>query len=621
MRAKLTGYSHAIDAMIFLRTIILTVLAASCFLLGRYLLEAQTVVEWYRHTAYWTLALTFILFIYFLVKGWGGFFRNRLSSLRKCGDIKRQALWAALALLPGWLVLYHAADPGFKTVMDEHTIAATAKRMHEARKTEAPIRVMSINGFPHVLWAAVDKRPAFFPFLTSVVHDLSGFRPHNSVYLNRALAFIYLLLVYWVALRLSSPQGGVLAVWLASSIPLFGLAANGGGLEILNLLMILLLVPLGAGYLVQPSAARLGALCMAAILLAQTRYESVIFIIPVALTVLWRHLRDRDLQWQWPLFLCPPLLLPYLWQNRIFSSSEASWQLDDVAGATTPFGPAYFMPNLERAVEFFFSFSHQAGNSFLLSLLGGISLLALLVFALRRVGRFASVGALYQSTVFVGAGVLVLFIILLAYAWEFNNPIIQRLTLPLHLPLILAPVILFFRVLRSPLPGQITLVLTALFLIGFTLPTNSQGYLTHTYGGGHDYRLAADFLAEQPPGQRPLVISDNAPFFYLMGADCLATFLANSRGNQIDFFINQPNTAPVFYFVPMGWDPVAGKFKYSSKNALGESFILEPYWERSYSEMHRVNVFRVLGYRNAEWEGGPYESRRDYLINFGRNLP
>ena len=66
---------------------------------------------------------------------------------------------------------------------------------------------------------------------------------------------------------------------------------------------------LGVRYVEKRDAAALTAFCFAGLLLAQVRYESVIFLLPVTLVVLWTWSREGRPVLSWPILVAPLLMV------------------------------------------------------------------------------------------------------------------------------------------------------------------------------------------------------------------------------------------------------------------------------------------------------------------------
>src|SRR5450432_4297934 len=79
---------------------------------------------------------------------------------------------------------------GFKIGMDEIMLLGTSMSMHLDKTVLVPVRGNDIQGTFAILDGMMDKRPLFFPFLVSLLHDLTGYRPANAFVLNGTLTFV-----------------------------------------------------------------------------------------------------------------------------------------------------------------------------------------------------------------------------------------------------------------------------------------------------------------------------------------------------------------------------------------------------------------------------------------------
>ena len=583
--------------------------------IGLCLVSGNPAVELFSDVGYWTISLSFALFVLFL-------FRSYASCL--LGVLGRVPLmdWVIGVAVVLFAVLFVTREEpaGFKTIMDDHVIAATSFQMHRERVVEVPTRAHHIGGVQMVLRSYVDKRPIFFPYLGSLVSDFTGYRILNTVYLNRALCPVFFVLLFIIAYRLSGRWGGAVAVLLMASIPLLSQTCSGGGLELLSMVMILLALLLGALFLNKPSEDRLAAFVFAAVLLAQSRYESVIFLLPVALLVLYWWIRERQIKVLWPLYLCPVLLIPYLWQHQVFYAHSYMWQMEDVKRGTEPFGLSYVADNLGRSLNWFFSVSEIMGNSVLLSVLGIISIVFLIVMGLSRARNFPEISNTLRAFIFFGLGFALLYLLLLCYSWPFDNILIRRLSLPLYIPLALAAALLVYRVVTAVWVQWTVFALTLLFYFAYALPISAKRIYTLEYMPGHEFQWAQHFM-DNNKDERMLVIADDSAFFILQGKDGLSTVLANKRKGAIKYYIDQVNAPPVYYFQRMVWDPAKQQFVNSAKMNLDDDFVLETTWEKSISEVRRVQFSRIVDVKGVELEEQTHEDPMSYLRAWANNLP
>jgi len=237
------------------------------------------------------------------------------------------AAWAIPALITGCglLLLVHETY-GFKILMDEVMLLGTSMGMHFDKHPLVPVRGHDLQGAFQLLDGRLDKRPLFQPFLVSTLHDLTGYRPENVFILNTSLTFVLLGLVYQAGRKIAGAAAGIVAVLLLTSLPLLAQNTTGGGFELLNLVMIMSTLLLGLRFAETRDAGSQQALLLSAVLLAQTRYESILFLLPVGLLVLWGWWMERRPVLDWGTCLVPLLFLPVALHQKIFAvRALGSW--------------------------------------------------------------------------------------------------------------------------------------------------------------------------------------------------------------------------------------------------------------------------------------------------------
>lgn len=363
----------------------------------------------------------------------------------------RREIWRAWLRRPGWtaVVLVGATAVAVwsdafrhKVLFDEYVLQGTAWHLHATKEVGTPMRAYEFAGTWLALDTFLDKRPYFFTFLVSLVHDVTGFRLENAFAVNVACAFLCLALVAWLVRQLTGRAAPAwLAVALLATLPLFGQNATGAGMELHNLAMIAVVAAAGVLYLRAPDGDRLALLVLTTVLLAQSRYESVLFVAPVAVLAALGWRRAGRVLLPWPVLLAPLLLVPYAWHSRIVDTKPVLWQLRE--GDTARFGWQYLATNLEGARNFYFATSAGQPNSLWLTLLG---LAGLAWAAVRLAARWrrpaverAPLPAAVPVLALVGAGVAANLGLLMFYYWSrFDEPITSRFALPSTLFLALA---------------------------------------------------------------------------------------------------------------------------------------------------------------------------------------
>ncbi len=350
-------------------------------------------------------------------------------------------------LLPGLVIvgctgfLFLQEPFGFKILMDEVVLLGTSMSMHFEKAVLVPSIANDYEGSFRIIEAYLDKRPFFHPFLISLLHDLTGYRPENGFILNILLTPILLTLVYILGNKLVSTtrgRGGILSVLLLTSLPLLAQNTTGAHFEILNMVMILTVMLLACRYLQKLDGISLTALCYAGLLLTQTRYESVIFVLPIGIIVLIGWQKIGKVLLPWPVIFAPLMLVCFPMQFTVSMSKARFWQLKDTHKDQV-FGTGFLGENLSEAGKYLFHFGQTNSNSILLSVLGLVALVFFLIVALPRMRRYVQDDAPRLVLALFTLAVLTSFALIMCYHWgQLTDPVASRFCLPLLLVAALA---------------------------------------------------------------------------------------------------------------------------------------------------------------------------------------
>jgi hypothetical protein len=420
-----------------------------------------------KHGGYWLMLLAFCLLLCQLA--------GLVRAASKCDFIRgnwRHWRGPVLFVLAVAGLLLGMNPKEFKVTMDEPVLAATALQMHQQKQVMTAARAYEVNGSFVLLGGYVDKRPYFYPFLVSLLHDLTGYRSLQGVVLNACLTPLFLTLLFVAGRLIWQEWGGYLAVGLFATVPLLAMNANGAGFDLLNLVMILGTALAAYWYLRQPDARRMNVLILMGVLLAQSRYESVLYVVAIALVVAFAWFRQKEIRLTKVAVIAPLLLISFPLQRSIMNAYEGLWQLDHQAGgAGTPFSLAFVLPNLRHAGEYFFAMSRDQPNSWLLSVLFLAALLAGFYLILKRRVRLNSGHAGVFVCLVFAAVVVGNFFLLMAYHWgQLDDIIATRLVLPLLLFQVAVVVVVLGAFRKYHYAGPVFMALVALFFVSVTRP-------------------------------------------------------------------------------------------------------------------------------------------------------
>lgn len=445
-------------------------------------------------------------------------------------------------------------DFGYKILMDEYNLTATSMNMHLEKTAFTPTRGRIAEGEFEVVDGYVDKRPFLYPLLVSLVHDISGYRASNPFVLNAILNGLLFLVVYLAGFHLGNRRGGVLAVLLLACWPLVAQNATGAGFELLNFLLLTVVVFLSLSSTRRPGFEKETLLVLSAILLANVRYESFIFLVPVAMLIAMRWKSNPKLGPGWITVFSPWLLLPLCVQNRWFRSREGLWELP--GEVTEPFSLSYVVDNLGHGVVYFFNWGPDYPNSLLLTIVGGIAFFFLCVASVRRLKNWVEFRPRDYDVLFLWGLALVghLFLIFAYHVGKLDSHFATRLGMPVHLILVLAPVWLLAKEKMKPRYWTASIVASLLFLVTVSAPHSSMAVYTKKNFAEREFRWAYEKLSLEN-GRNFLVIDSRVSHWTSMQFQAMHVDLAKANRDLIHQYAKIGNFSDVFVVQRITFDP------------------------------------------------------------------
>lgn len=468
----------------------------------------------------------------------------------------------------------------YKVLYDEMVLQATAWNMHFSREASTVLRGYRIDGFFAPLDAYVDKRPLFFTFLISLLHDVVGYREANAFGFNFALLPLVLFQLYCLARRLAPPAASLAALAAFGTLSLLAHNATGAGMEMLNLAMLLGSLHAAIAYLEQPTEKRLTLLILVVVLLAQTRYESSLYVAPAALVILegWRRAR-RPLA-PLALILAPLLLVPYAIHNTYLSGTPLLWELRD--HEQTRFSVAHFWANLRHAGAYFFAVSRLMTNSAWLSATGFAGLLYGAICLWRGRGDWRHAPAPAFALTCFGIGILANLLLLMFYYWgQLDDPIVGRLSLPAYALITLALAYATGRLERVFRPASAVVAAGAIGILLVTgLGANAQHVTLNTLE--RELLWERQFVAAQSPGDRLIITNKSALPWMLCRKPAIAIELARTRVSALRRQLDQREFKEILVFQGLRPASPEGEYVLNPTDRLPDWFVLEPLAERRF---------------------------------------
>lgn len=468
----------------------------------------------------------------------------------------------------------------YKVLYDELVLQATAWNLHYFREVGTVVRGYPIEGIFTSLDIYLDKRPYFFPFVLSLVHDLTGYRELNGFVLNTLLLPLVLGLFYALARRLADARAAFAGLACFGASALLAQNATGVGMELLNLAMMTLAMLLAADYLAKPDDDRLSALILTSVLLAQTRYESGLYVLPAALVVLEGWRRAGRVILPAPALFAPILLIPCALHNTYLSGTPVLWELRE--NMDSRFGAEYLTDNLQHAFTYFFNVSGKLLNAWWLSVFGWLALGGAAWTLLRRLRHWQSASAGALTAVLFAGAVLGNLLLLMFYFWgQLDDPIVARLILPFNVVLGLAIAWSVQRYAASPAGALLASGLTVgalLVHVGFALTASAH----HTTINQLASELAWEgrVVEAMPPKDR-FVITNKSGLAWLMRRIPVVTVdRARFMSDRVKFHLDQGTFQEVLVTQLLRPTGPEGGFVVEPKDLLPDDYVLEPVVER-----------------------------------------
>lgn len=474
-----------------------------------------------------------------------------------------------------------------KVLYDEYVLQSTAYNMHHFREVATMVRGYDLLGTFVSTDNYLDKRPYFFPFLISLVHDVAGYRTLNAHVLNVLLMPLALGLTYALGRKWHGWRGGMVAVALLGTLPLFGQNATGSGMEIINVVMLLASILTGARYLERPDEISLSTFILTVILLAQCRYESAIFVLPGILVVLAGWWRSGSIFISGAAIASPLLLLPVALHNKVLSESPVLWEMKE--NQTSRFGWEYVPDNLAGVFEFWLNPGWRMANSVPLAVLGLLGVVALVVWLLWRRPSFKKLDAPALVWLAFAIGIGANLVLVLFYFWSrFTDPMAARFSLPPYLLMVFTSVLLVRWLDRKMPASQLVLAIIFVAYLGWGVPKHAYHFYSRM--GVDEIEWERRFVESLPPKNRLVLTNKTSLVWLLDKTPSILLDRAVMMEDRLAYQLTQPLFDEILVSQSMRPTSVDGFHEVVLEDRLPERFELELISERRFgSRIARIS--------------------------------
>jgi hypothetical protein len=214
-------------------------------------------------------------------------------------------------------VVLLAVAPAFRVLADEANLVGVSKNLFFHRTANFAVtgkwyfeNYWNIN-------ETIDRRPALFPFLVSLLHVVRGYHAENAFHLNAIIFVLFVFSSYRLAKSLGGELFGVAAAIAVAVSPNTLVSARSAGFDLLSTFLLVLVVQGFHDYVKQPSPRRLAILSLNLCLLVHVRYEAWALLGGAIVVLLaFRLVKRAHLQgFGFVYALMPLFLLPRYWQS------------------------------------------------------------------------------------------------------------------------------------------------------------------------------------------------------------------------------------------------------------------------------------------------------------------
>jgi len=489
-------------------------------------ISTQSAIEWIKHYGYLSMSALLLVTLGAL---WPSLKQLNRHSIGFAA-LKRHRP-GILLILTGSIFLHIHEESSFKILFDEHTLSSTAKNLHEKQTAfvQTAGHIITEELQPRI--GIVDKRPLLFPYLLSLTHHILGYDVENVFLLNSALSLLLLCLSYYLVARFCGASHACLSILLLLGLPLLAQNTNGGGYELLNLCLITALILSGIYYLKHRSpAGGLNLHVMTAVLLANVRYESILFVLVPAALFLVKSIRLRQLRLTWLSALSPLLLILPLLNYAVFQGIPQFIQTDQ----ENFFDLSHLPGNLVHACTYLFAFGTKYSNSALLTICGLFAIIMTGCHILRRPREHLFINNTLTVLAIVFIIVAANTLLALSCYWgEWTDPLTSRFSLPLQLLMaLLLSFILKTRYTREGPPAWL-LALAGLHLV-FIAPAHiarmaNEPRLPNAVG----YDWAVNWIREHQKNEHSLFLAKSAIGIGLLEKAAIPFMIANAMPERV----------------------------------------------------------------------------------------
>jgi hypothetical protein len=428
-------------------------------------------------------------------------------------------LIAALSLL---------SPTNLRVLYDETNLLGVSQAMFEHRTFYIPTQALFHNQNTYIINYEWGVRPLVFPFFLYLIHLVNGYAVTNVYLLNAGAGLASLFFFYLLLQRFFSKTIAIFGMALLSAYPIFALRTTSGGYEIVNLGFAIFAFYQCHHAITSEKRHHTTRLIFTLVLLAQIRYESVLFLCALGPFMIWNCIQHRHSRPNNITLLVPILLLPIAWQRILYSGDDAFMVREN----SSMFGVSHFLTNLEHAFDFFSGTQSAYGTIPIILYLAILGLFTGLTHFVRRWKRIP-----YATRVMLlsaGPTFTLLATVTLGYILgDMTRPIGLRWGI-IFLPFLIVPIVYLGHLVAASNPRfLIPLGLATAIVILFGWSGSFQNASVHGLRLNQINQAYMDFFRERDPQKRALIVSPFSRLFVPDQRSAVTFEYANQNWQEI----------------------------------------------------------------------------------------
>ena len=573
--------------------------------LGFFAFSPPTMLELYKNYSYWFITISCILWIISIIEPFAESNKteNSGNTLFLTTKLFLKNHWVALFLSLFLMILaIFACKPDFRILADETNLLSVSQSLYNSRETLLDCSSFTYrNGAKDIIIGRLDKRPVFFPYLLSIIHVLTGYRPENIFILNFIIGFLSLFLIYYLIQLIYGRFWGINGVVILVSYPLFVVYAASAGFDVFNMMCSLVFFICLYKFIKNTNAKSAEVLLLWLPLIAQSRYESVLSLIIVLPLVFYLLPKEQYEKFSYRFVVFPLLLVSPAWLRQV-TNNPSDWQMQ---GGDSVFSIEWLWQNINNAISFFITGDVSYGVIPLISILALIGC----IFFIWEV-FFKKTSVLIQKTDFLPTRefrifwiAVFLFYILHAIVklsfklCDFTDVLACRHAI-IFLPLLIIMALSFLVLLKIQYSiRKIGFAIACLFLMIVYWSDINSLCGTKEVELFREFKFTRDFLEKNFPNKRDYMILSREAYLYTpLGYNSVYTSLFNDFNDLIKGYYNNKYCSYYLVFQTLNSETGLPFDGYELPKGLKSEILLETQLKKGF--LYRI--YRCVPYNNNQ---------------------